>query len=222
MGVRLSSLQSISTLLPTSGKARLKNRYSFGLFHMPREAILVLNVRPRPGRYFASARFDSGANKSMFPTIHRIDKQLFEFPSGSGAERVLDAHALCHGHKIHAFGRSCLCSARGFVNPVVENNMNQILWLLPHDRRQPAQVHQQRSIAIERDDPSLAANRAPFQVRLRTPGQASSSADFRRLDDKRSIQRKCRRRIPRTVRPRRDRQSPSNTHAFSCVDLYQG
>jgi hypothetical protein len=155
MGVRLSSLRLISSLLPTSGKARLENRYAFGLFYMPRESILVLNVGPRPGWYFASAWFDAGANKSMFPTIHRVDKQLFEFSSGIGAERVLDAHALGHGHKIHAFGRSCLCSARGFVNPVVENNMNQILWLLPHDRRQPAQVHQQSSIAIEGDDPSL-------------------------------------------------------------------
>ena len=58
------------------------------------------------------------------------------------------AGGLSEGHGIgHVGGRGG--AARGFVNSVVEEQMNEIAWVLQRDGRQAAEVHEKRAVTVD-------------------------------------------------------------------------
>ena len=84
----------------------------------------------------------------MLPTSERIGKQLCEFSYGSSAGGILYSNALCYGCEINSVRGCRLCSARGLIDAVVEDNVNEIFRLLSHDGGETTQVHQKRAVAV--------------------------------------------------------------------------
>jgi len=91
----------------------------------------------------------------MLPTSERIGEQVLELGHGLGAKRVLDAHALGHGDKIDSRGSRSFCPPRRFIHAVIKYDVNEVFRILAHDRWQTAEIHQQRSVAVERNHSSL-------------------------------------------------------------------
>jgi hypothetical protein len=67
----------------------------------------------------------------------------------------MDSNALCDSGEINPVCACGFCSARGFINAVVEYDMNEILGFFSHRRWKPAQIHQERSVAVKGYDSSL-------------------------------------------------------------------